>query len=290
MCLSGKLLPFALHIHTSCPFQRNSYHQGIPCAPYSLLCVVSFSSVSSPLPPAVIESGQGMIATGKNLFAAKDCPINTYGAAGKVYGWAAAPCKPCPRNMITDGLQKVNNSDVCINDDGFGYQSEGASRCAPGFYAVKGSRRPCRQCPTGRSTDNIPALQRLITDCWVKPGFGVVNSTANSTDAFNPNTDGMSNETLVQLPVLECPIGYYGPGKSVGAECIACAPGSSTEAPGATSADQCTGGHASLFFLRAGMLSFLSGFLACPCTVVWLSCTLVGGVIALMHSLSVSLH
>jgi hypothetical protein len=42
-----------------------------------------------------------MIAQGKNLFVAKDCPINTYGAAGKVYGWAAAPCKPCPRNMIT---------------------------------------------------------------------------------------------------------------------------------------------------------------------------------------------
>jgi hypothetical protein len=182
-----------------------------------------------------------MIATGKNLFAAKDCPINTYGAAGKVYGWAAAPCKPCPRNMITDGLSKVNNSDVCINDDGFGYQSEGASRCAPGFYAVKGSRRPCQLCPAGRTTDSVLALQRLITDCWVKPGFGVVNSTANSTDAFNPNTDGMSNETLVQMPVLECPIGYYGPGKSVGAECIACDVGSTTEAPGATSAAECSG-------------------------------------------------
>ncbi len=67
----------------------------------------------------------GMIAFSKNQFVGKDCPINTYGAAGKVYGWAAAPCKPCPRNMITDGLTKVNNSDVCINDDGFGYASEG---------------------------------------------------------------------------------------------------------------------------------------------------------------------
>lgn len=112
-------------------------------------------------------------------------PINTYGAAGIVWGWAAAPCKPCPRcvsatvchtmqcpircavlwslcvaasplaalsqpqhsltvphpldtrvcskppfpaphrNMITDGQIKVNNSEVCINDDGFGYASEG---------------------------------------------------------------------------------------------------------------------------------------------------------------------
>jgi hypothetical protein len=54
-------------------------------------------------------------------------PANTYGAADKVYGWAAAPCKPCPRNMITDGATKVNNSDVCVNDDGFGYASEGES-------------------------------------------------------------------------------------------------------------------------------------------------------------------
>ena len=90
-----------------------------------------------------------MIAQGKNLFVGRDCPINTYGAAGKVYGWAAAPCKPCPRNMITDGAITVNNSDVCINDDGFGYASEGASRCAPGFYSAKGSRKPCQQCPTG---------------------------------------------------------------------------------------------------------------------------------------------
>jgi hypothetical protein len=27
--------------------------------------------------------------------------------------------------MITDGLTRVNNSDACVNDDGFGYASEG---------------------------------------------------------------------------------------------------------------------------------------------------------------------
>jgi hypothetical protein len=70
-----------------------------------------------------------MIAQGANKFAAQDCPINTYGAAGIVYGWAAAPCKPCARSMITDGAVKVNNSGVCVNDDGFGYASEGESCC-----------------------------------------------------------------------------------------------------------------------------------------------------------------
>jgi hypothetical protein len=75
---------------------------------------------------AVIEAGQGMIAAGANAYHASDCPENTYGASGKVYGLVAAPCKPCPRNMITDGLTRVNNSDACINPDGFGYASEGS--------------------------------------------------------------------------------------------------------------------------------------------------------------------
>jgi hypothetical protein len=67
---------------------------------------------------AVIEAGQGMIASGRNTFVGRDCPNNTYGAAGRVYGWASAPCKPCPRNMITDGLSRVNTSDACINPGG----------------------------------------------------------------------------------------------------------------------------------------------------------------------------
>ena len=188
---------------------------------------------------AVIESGMGMLAQGKNQFVGKDCPENTYGAAGKVYGWAAAPCKPCPRNMITDGARKVNNSDVCINDDGFGYASEGASRCAPVFYSAKGSRKPCQQCPAGRTTKANAKQQRFITECIVKPGSGVVNST-NSTDAFNPNTE-LPLDQLVNLPVLECPIGYYGEGGAAGSKCQQCPAGSSTREPGAANATACDG-------------------------------------------------
>jgi len=182
-----------------------------------------------------------MIAQGKNLFVAKDCPANTYGAAGKVYGWAAAPCKPCPRNMITDGLIKVNTSDACINDDGFGYASEGASRCAPGFYSRKASRKPCQQCPVGRTTLDLASAQRLPTDCFVKPGSGVVNSTSNSTDAFNPDTTGLDNTTLAQLAVLECPSGYFGVGNSTGAKCTQCRCGSTTQGPGSSSSGDCNG-------------------------------------------------
>lgn len=182
-----------------------------------------------------------MIAQGKNQFVGKECPVNTYGAAGKVYGLTSAPCKPCARNMITDNATRVNSSDVCINDNGFGYASEGASRCAPGFYSNKGSRKPCQQCPSGRTTTDVATEQRFISQCFVKAGSGVVNSTANSTDAFNPDLTGLDNTTLSGLPVLECPVGYYGAGGAAGSKCVACPAGASTEAAGSTSASNCTG-------------------------------------------------
>jgi hypothetical protein len=199
------------------------------------------AATAPPNEPADIEAGQGMIADGKNTFSGKDCPINTYGASGKVYGLVAAPCKPCPRNMITDLKTRVNSSDVCINDDGFGYASEGASRCAPGFFAIKGSRKPCKQCSAGRTTTNSTAQQRLVTDCFVKPGFGVVNSTLNSTDAFNFNATKLAAAQQALLPVLECPLGYYGLGNNVAGKCTPCPTGSTTQAPGSTNVSDCNG-------------------------------------------------
>lgn len=183
-----------------------------------------------------------MISQGKNLFVGIDCPENTYGAAGKLYGWAAAPCKPCARNMITDGLTNSNNSDSCINPDGFGYATEGASRCAPGFYSLKASRKPCQQCPSGRTTADDTAAQRLITDCFVKPGFGVASSHTNSTDAFNIDTTGLDNATIIALPVLECPVGYFSGGHAVDTKCTQCPAGSTTQAVGSTSVTDCNGG------------------------------------------------
>ena len=183
-----------------------------------------------------------MIASGKNTFTGWDCPENTYGASARVYGFAAAPCKPCPRNMITDGLVRVNTSDACINPDGFGYASEGASRCAPGFYSLKGSRKPCQKCPVGRTTADNTTQQRLFTDCYVKPGFGVVSSTSNTTDGsgFLSDTGGIPDDAAAVLSVLECPIGYYGTGLSLRATCTPCPLGSTTEEPGSVSADQCS--------------------------------------------------
>jgi hypothetical protein len=157
-----------------------------------------------------------------------------------VYGLQAAPCKPCPRNMITDGLSKVNSSDACVNPAGFGYASEGASRCAVGFFAGKGSRRPCAGCPQGRTTLDKPLAQASLRDCFVKPGFGVANASLGG-DAFNMDTSGMGPDQLVALPVLECPVGSYGPGNASAAKCAACPAGSSTEGPGASSLTSCSG-------------------------------------------------
>lgn len=39
--------------------------------------------------------------------------VNTYGVSGRMYGWAAAPCKPCARNLITDGITRATSGDQC---------------------------------------------------------------------------------------------------------------------------------------------------------------------------------
>jgi hypothetical protein len=72
-----------------------------------------------------------MIVAGRNTFKGLDCPANTYGGSGRMYGWSAAPCKPCPRGMITDGVSGATNSDACINPGGFGYASEGEQTQMP---------------------------------------------------------------------------------------------------------------------------------------------------------------
>lgn len=129
-----------------------------------------------------------------------------------------------------------------VNDNGFGYASEGGSRCAPGFYSLKGSRKPCQKCPLGRTTADDQLLQRVFTDCYVKPGFGLVSSAGNTTDGtgFVGDTSALSDEAAAVAPVLECPIGYWGGGLSIRATCVPCPFGSTTEETGSTSVEQCS--------------------------------------------------
>lgn len=122
------------------------------------------------------------------------------------------------------------------------FAAAGASRCAPGFYALKGSRKPCQKCPYGRTTADNPAHQRLFTDCYIRPGYGLVSSTDNSTDGsgFIADSSTLSNDTAAVMPVLECPIGYWGAGMSIGSTCIKCAEGSTTEESARTAAEECS--------------------------------------------------
>jgi hypothetical protein len=112
--------------------------------------------------------------TGANAYRASDCPENTYGASGKVYGLVAAPCKPCPRNMMTDGLIRVNNSDACINPDGFGYASEGLCRCLVGRFSSASRKSPVADCYG--IWDIAGAVGNLML-CWELGIFSSGNAT-----------------------------------------------------------------------------------------------------------------
>lgn len=104
-----------------------------------------------------------------------------------------------------------------------------------------GSMKPCQQCPAGRTTANDPELQVTFTDCFVQPGFGVVNSSAAGLAAFAVNIDNMSDDTQASLVVLECPVGYYGAGGELGSTCTKCPCGSTTTITGARNDTDCNG-------------------------------------------------
>lgn len=104
--------------------------------------------------------------------------------------------------------------------------------CAPGFYAKKGSKKPCQKCAEGRTTArNEPGI--LVTDCIVAAGYGVVDSASNSTNPFNPDTTAMTADEKAALSVLECPVGFYGAGGAMDSKCIPCGTGATTKVPGA---------------------------------------------------------
>jgi hypothetical protein len=101
--------------------------------------------------------------------------------------------------------------------------------------------KPCQQCPPGRTTLNDPQYQTAFTDCFVKPGFGVVSSPAAGLAAFDINTADMTDDAKANLVVLECPVGYYGVGGAVDSTCAQCPCGSTTTMAGARNDTDCNG-------------------------------------------------
>jgi hypothetical protein len=146
--------------------------------------------------------------------------------------------------MLWDaGCSKVSHCCSWISLTLSHFSPAGASRCAPGFYSPKGSLEPCQQCPAGRTTYDDHDLQATITDCLVRPGFGVTNSSAAGLAAFAVNTAILTAQMQASLVVLECPVGYYGVGGAVDSTCTQCPCGSTTTVTGATSEGACTGKH-----------------------------------------------
>jgi hypothetical protein len=120
----------------------------------------------------------------------------------------------------------------------------GASRCQPGFYSLKGSRKPCQQCPYGRTTADDTSQQRLPTDCYVRPGFGLVSSNGNTTDGtgYIADSSALLDDAAVAMPVLECPVGYWSAELSIKAVCTKCPTGSTTKESTQTAVEHCSGG------------------------------------------------
>lgn len=147
--------------------------------------------------------------------------------------------------MITEDADNPSSSaDDCINPAGFGYSSEGASRCPVGFYSEYGSRKPCKKCPEGRTTMDMPLMQQKPTHCFVLPGFGVAltnKSNANATEVFGVDTSSMTIDQAASLAVLQCPVGWYGSGGDLDSSCVPCPCGTTTQASGSDNITDCNG-------------------------------------------------
>jgi hypothetical protein len=125
----------------------------------------------------------------------------------------------------------------------------GASRCAVGFFAAKGSLKACTRCPEGRTTADDPAQQEYIGQCIVDVGFGLAasivagnlpeNITQVAQGALPAST--ISAADMQQINTDQCPTGFYGGGGSLLSTCVRCPGYFTTEGPGKTSDADCNG-------------------------------------------------
>lgn len=184
-----------------------------------------------------IEAGWSMVSSAGGGFAARPCPAASYGPAETVWGLRLTPCRPCPKNMVTD-ITPATSLEHCINPAGFGIGSDGsAAACPTGSFTGKASMEACTRCAAGRTTLVQPAV--AATDCVVLPGHGVTNPD-DPKAPFAVDVESRSKEELAKLPVLQCPVGLYSEGNGVGSPCMPCAAGATTEDDGSKSIEDCT--------------------------------------------------
>ena len=184
-----------------------------------------------------IEAGWGITFDPEDFTkfrAIAPCPNNTYGVANTTFGLINAPCKACTKNTFS--AAGSTSFQDCKNRAGFGYTSEGANQCPPGWWAGAASMEPCVQCPSCRTTSYTPgdgALQASEAHCLVAPGCGV-GSDLPPSEWQNGTVDG---------PAGKCPIGSYSTSTSdagpltANTTCTVCELGTSTSQTGATECD-----------------------------------------------------
>lgn len=185
---------------------------------------------------------------------AAPCPTypDTIGAKEKTYGLLAAiVCKPVT-SLCGQGFVYNRTNDNCVNPAGWGAYERQAIECSAGTWAAEGSMEECKSCGDGRSTveGGDPTSRDSVTDCFVLPGYGVINSNPAMNETgrwFEAGAYGLLPQTAenqAKLEVVECPVGRYststGSPNDIAARCLACPYKSTTADTGSTSIKNCT--------------------------------------------------
>ncbi|KAF6257767.1 hypothetical protein COO60DRAFT_1460997 [Scenedesmus sp. NREL 46B-D3] len=233
----------------------------VPCPFNTTTQAVGATSESDcQIPPGYYVKTSDSGATG----VMEACPNNVTGQGYYRSGWtihsdskAQGPdgttaCTPCGAGILsalTDVDESLGGNDTtklvagssysCYIEGGWGMAPTGvilpdntlqfsAVQCANNTYGVAN---------TTYGLQSTPCKQIAITDCYVSTGYGIF--VGNDTNAWAPATSGMSPTEKAELPVLPCPVGYYGTGGQLDSKCDTCGPGTSTAGEGSISSSAC---------------------------------------------------
>jgi hypothetical protein len=137
--------------------------------------------------------------------------------------------QPCPDNTVTPdqfatnaGTPPFTSPDACVTrcvaKPGYGWADSTAAVCLVGYYKPGYNNMACSACGAGLTT--LATMSASPDDCVPLPGW----EKQQATDDF----------------AAPCVVGAWSAGLVAGAQCRACADGSSTEYPMSNDPSQCT--------------------------------------------------
>lgn len=208
-----------------------------------------------------IKAGQGIYySASSNVFYARNCDVNSYGAAGELPGLTASPCRPCPEGTVTSlsyptsaayyetdtsvspAAGGFTNPLACVTKPGFGYNGRVATRCQAGSWNPAGALDRCKRCSYGLTTPDDANSQVDASNCTLAPGFGFHDSAVVPCPIGTFNSVLRSDSTT---PCDTCPQGYAtsSPGATSASSCDTCLPGwgGSASPRGSNCSTQCGG-------------------------------------------------